>query len=401
MTGQGLEHSRLLLEIINNNAKGYVLEGGSRSSKTWSIIQYLCLYCQANRGKEITITRDRLTWLKLTVIRDIRKVLEGLGWWKDKNYNKQDGTYELLGNVITFVGLDEPAKLHGLRQDIFWINEAIGTPGSAFNPTLDNFDQLEMRTSEKFFIDYNPKVTKHWIYDKVLTRSDVHYIHSTQLDNPFLGEEERKKILSYEKTDPIKWQIYGLGKRAQHEGVIFKNISYVREIPSEAKLIAYGLDFGFTNDPTALIEVRQLHGELWLNEIIYETGLTNPQITGKMKGITGDVIADSAEPKSITELRNYGVRIEAAKKGADSVRHGIEVLQRFKINVTERSLGLKSELENYSWKTNPQTGESINEPVDNYNHAIDAIRYVALNRIGAPISTTVRGFINKGLTTFD
>lgn len=398
MNGQSLVHSRLLTDILATDKKGIVLEGGSRSSKTWSIIQYLCLYCQENTGKEITITRDRLTWLKLTVIRDIKKVLEGLRWWADKNYNKQDGTYELLGNLITFVGLDEPAKLHGLRQDIFWINEAIGTPGSAFNPTLDNFDQLEMRTSERFLIDYNPKVTKHWIYDKVLTREDVTYIHSTQLDNPFLGDEERKKILSYENTDPIKWQIYGLGKRAQHEGIIFKNVSYVREIPSEAKLIAYGLDFGFTNDPTALIEVRQLHGELWLNEIIYETGLTNPQIAGKMKGITGDVIGDSAEPKSIIELRNYGVRIEAAKKGADSVRHGIEVLQRFKINVTERSLGLKSELENYSWKTNPQTGESINEPVDNYNHAIDAIRYVALNRISAPISTTVRGFIKKGVT---
>ena len=393
MTGQELEHSGLLTEILDNKQKGYILEGGSRSSKTWSIIQYLMLYCQAETGKEITICRDRLTWLKLTVLRDFKEILIKLGWWIDKDFNQSEMTYKLFGNRFTFVGLDEPAKLHGLTQDVFWINEAIGTPGSAYNPTLDNFDQLEMRTKEGFFLDYNPKVTEHWIYEKVQTRPDVYFIHSTQLDNPFLEQTIREKILSYEPTpanvkrgtsDDIKWKIYGLGIRAQHEGVIFTNINYVKEIPEEATLVAFGLDFGFTNDPTSLVKVCMLSGELWVDEIIYETGLTNPDIYAKSKDIIGkfeDVIADSAEPKSIKELQMMGMRIEGANKGPDSIRAGIDVLKRYRVNITERSMNIKREYDNYCWKVNKQTQKSEGVPIDTFNHAIDAIRYVALNRL--------------------
>ena len=319
-------------------------------------------------------------------------------WWRESNHNKSEMTYELLKNEISFIGLDEPAKLHGRKQDIFWINEAIGTPGSAFAPSKEIFDQLEMRTTGSFFMDYNPKVTRHWIYDSVLTRKDVVWIHSTMLDNPFLEQSIKSKILSFEPTaenklrgtaDKVKWEIYGLGKRAQHEGIIFQNVNYVRDFPVEARVLGYGLDFGFTNDPTALVKVGLLHGELWLDELIYETALTNSDIDKRFRIIKpSEIIADSAEPKSIEELRRMGWSIKSTRKGKDSITQGIDIIKRYKLNVTERSLGLKSELENYAWKE--IDGRISNEPIDSFNHSIDALRYVALDKIGKPSVTTGR-----------
>lgn len=390
-----VEGSAVFEKLLNSDKSCFALEGGSRSTKTWSIIQWLLLYCQENRnkGKEITISRDRLTWLKATVFKDFKEVLIKQGWWRDSSHNKSEMTYELLGNEISFIGLDEPAKLHGRKQNIFWINEAIGTPGSAYNPTKDVFDQLEMRTTEGWFMDYNPKVTSHWIYDSVLTRPDVHFIHSTMLDNPFLEQKIRDKIYSYEPTaenisrgtaDRVKWLIYGKGERAQHEGLIFTNVHWVTDIPSEAKLIAYGLDFGFTNDVSALMKVCLLNGELWIEQIIYETGLMNTDLSRlfeKHNLRRDEIIADSAEQKSIAELRAKGWNITGVIKGKDSIKFGIDTLKNYRINVTERSTGFKQEVENYVWKQDPQTGVYLNEPVDDFNHGWDAIRYVALMKL--------------------
>lgn len=396
MTGTKLRASIVLEKILAANGKrGIVLEGGSRSSKTWSIIQFLLLYCQAhkNQGKEITICRDRLTWLKLTVLRDFQAVMRSVGWWQDDAFNKTEMTYKLFGNRFTFIGLDEPAKLHGLKQDIFWLNELLGTPGSAYQPTKDTFDNLEQRTTDFFIVDYNPKVTKHWVYSSVLTRDDVAYIHSTMLDNPFLEDVIRKKILSYEPTpenvargtaDAVNWKVYGLGQRGQHKGVIFTNVNYVKFFPNDCNKIWYGLDFGFVNDVTALVKVGMNNGELFAQQLFYETGLTNAAISRLMieAGLHNrcDIIADSAEQKSIVDLQNYGWKVEGALKGPDSVLFGINALKGYKLNVVETSYDLKTELDNYSWKEDVVTGEVSNEPVDNYNHAIDAIRYVALNR---------------------
>lgn len=391
-----MQGSRVLNELLKSDKSCFVLEGGSRSSKTWSIIQWLLLYCQENRNqsKEITISRDRLTWLKATVFKDFKEVLIKQGWWRDSNHNKSEMSYELLGNEFSFIGLDEPAKLHGRKQHIFWINEAIGTPGSAYNPSKDVFDQLEMRTTEGWFMDYNPKVTSHWIYDSVLTRPDVEWIHSTMLDNPFLEQKIRDKIYSYEPTpenisrgtaDRVKWKIYGLGERAQHEGLIFTNVKWVKEIPQEAKLIAYGLDLGFTNDVSALMKVCLLHGELWIDQIIYETGLTNPDLSRLFEkaGLrtSDEIIADSSEPKSIQELHAKGWNVKGVVKGKDSINFGITTLKEYKINVTERSLLFKPEIENYVWRQDEQTGVYLNEPVDDFNHGWDAIRYVALMKL--------------------
>lgn len=399
-----MKASRVLDDLMKSDVTGRVLEGGSRSTKTWSIIQWILLYCQSNRNgnKEVTVSRDRLTWLKATVFKDFKEVLLKQGWWRDAHHNKSEMTYQLFGNEISFIGLDEPAKLHGRKQNVFWINEAIGTPGSAYNPTKDVFDQLEMRTTDGWFIDYNPKVTSHWIYDSVLTRNDVQFIHSTMLDNPFLEPKIRHKILSYEPTakniaqgtaDRVKWLIYGLGQRAQHEGLIFQNIHWVTNVPKEAKLIAYGLDFGFSNDVSAMMKVSILGGELWVEEVLYETGLTNMDLSRLFEkaGIrtSDEIIADSAEQKSIAELKAKGWSVTPASKGRDSILFGIDVLKKYKINVTERSTGFKQEVENYVWKEDAQTGRILNEPIDDFNHGWDAIRYVALEKLASKRSITI------------
>lgn len=342
-----------------------------------------------------------MTWLKDTVFKDFKEVLTIQDWWRENSYHKGEMTYEIFGNQFSFIGLDETAKLHGRKQHLFWINEAIGTPGSAFTPSKEDFDQLEMRTSEGWFMDYNPKVTKHWIYDSVLTRPDVEFIHSTMLDNPFLEQKIRDKIYSYQPTpenisrgtaDKVKWKIYGKGERAQHEGLIFINVQWVKEIPEGAKLVAYGLDLGFTNDVSALMKVCLLNGELWIDQIIYETGLTNPDLSRLFEkaGLkTDEIIADSSEPKSIQELKAKGWNIKGVVKGKDSISFGIDTLKGYKINVTERSTGFKSEVENYVWRQDAQTGLSLNEPVDDYNHGWDAIRYVALMKLAQKRSMVV------------
>jgi phage terminase large subunit len=299
--------------------------------------------------------------------------------------------------------LDEPAKLHGLKQNIFWLNELIGTAGSAYQPTKETFDNLEQRTTEIFITDYNPKVTKHWVYSSVLTRDDIAHIHSTMLDNPFLEDVIKKKILSYEPTaeniargtaDAVNWKVYGLGQRGQHKGIVFTNINYVKFFPQECARVWYGLDFGFVNDVTALVKVGMNNGELFAQQLIYETGLTNSAISRLMieAGLhnRSEVIADSAEQKSIQDLKNFGWNIEGAMKGPDSVLFGINAMKTYKINVVENSLDLKNEFDNYSWKEDAMTGEVSNTPVDNYNHAIDAIRYVALNRFAIQPRKTVK-----------
>ena len=394
-----IQTSVVLEQILAaQDKRGIVLEGGSRSSKTWSIIQFLVLYCQAykNEGKEITICRDRLTWLKLTVLRDFQTILKLVGWWNDADFNKSEMTYKLFGNRFTFIGLDEPAKLGGLKQNVFWLNEVIGTAGSAFNATKDVFDNLEQRTTELWLCDYNPKVTKHWLFDNILSRPDVAYIHSTMVDNPFLEEPIRQKILSYEPTadnitngtaDAVKWKVYGLGQRGQHQGVIFTNVDFVKFFPADCKRVWYGLDFGFINDVTALVKVGMQNGQLYVEQLIYETGLTNNDISQTMieAGLHNqcEIVADSAEQKSIVELQRLGWKIEPAMKGADSVLFGINALKNYKINIVETSLDTKTEFENYVWKENQMTGEVSNTPVDKFNHCFT----------GETLITTSKGLV--------
>lgn len=374
-------------------------QGGSRSSKSWSIFQYFLF--KALEGEEfiLTIVRDKMTWIKSTILKDFEELIKltGATPFPEINPNRQEQVYSIGKAEFAFFGLDYPAKLHGRKQTYVWINEAMEVSKEAF-------DQLEMRTDKQVILDFNPYDDEHWIFDLAL-RDDVVFIKSTQLDNPFLPEAVRKKILSYEPTpenikagtaDEYMWQVYGLGNKAKLRGAIFS--WDMKEIPEEAKLLARGMDFGYTNDPTTLIDVYTCDNEIYLDELIYETGLNNQEIVARIESLGIDkgaeVIADSSEPKSINEISNGGINIRGAKKGADSIRFGIDLLKSYKVHYSPRSVHIESESRKYKWGED-KNGKNTRNPVDAFNHCIDPVRYVALEKLGS--SAGIEFFETTGL----
>jgi phage terminase large subunit len=365
-----------------------VLIGGSRSTKTWSIFQYLFIKAMAGERFTSTITRDKLTWIKSTLLKDLEEMssLYLLPITPLVNVNRAEQAYRINGSELAFFGLDYAEKLHGRKQDYTWINEVIEV-------SKKHFDQLEMRTTKQILIDFNPVTDDHWVYD-LEKRPDVIFIHSTQLDNPFLGKNERAKILSYEPNeinirqgtaDLYMWQVYGLGIKSRLQGVVFENWDIVDKVPDTANLIAYGLDFGYTIDPSCLASVWMQDNELYLDEIFYQTALTNQDIASKMISLgipkSALIIADSAEPKSIEEIYRSGFTgIIPTTKGADSIKFGIDILKQFKIHITKRSINAEREFRRYKWRED-KMGNKINEPVDEFNHFIDPVRYVGLVKL--------------------
>ena len=364
----------------------HVLEGGSRSSKTYSIIQFLLIYAQENIGNEkrVIISRAVGTWIKGTVLHDFLKILKAYGWYDKKNFNKTDKVYKLFDTEFWFVGLDDQQRLHGMTSDVFWINEAM-------EASKDDFDQLEQRCNEFAILDYNPSEEEHWIYDSVLKREDASYTHSTQLDNPFLPRKIRRKILGYEPTeenyrrgtaDKRKWEIYGLGKRAKLEGLIYENFDVIDRIPEWIKKRYQGIDFGYTQDPTAIVEVAIHDNTVYIDEQCYKTRMLAKDIVSELKQTNNKlkIISESADPRLLDEISLAGLNIHPVEKGQGSVIAGIDKLKGMRIVVTKRSLNAIMELKRYTYKQN-KDGKYLNEPVDEYNHILDAVRYVILMEV--------------------
>lgn len=361
--------------------------GGTRSGKTYSLLVYLLQYAFIH-NTEIDIVSESFPHLKRGVMQDVSDILDSWEMIPDKHYqhNISNHTYTMpSGGTIRFFSVDDWGKVKGSRRNILFVNEANRIKWEVYR-------QLSVRTTDTIFLDWNPDA-EYW-YEKrgIASRPDTVEIHSTYLDNPFLGEVQIAEIEA-NKNDENWWRVYGLGLTGRTEGMVFKRWSICGEIPADARLLGRGLDFGFTNDPTAIVDVYQQDGKLWLQEVCYQRGLTNDRIADILRGKEGWTIADSAEQKSIAEIRNYGIRnIEPAVKGKDSIRAGIDILQRYDLMVTEDSTNLIEELEQYKWKTDRITGQSLNEPEDKNNHAIDAIRYVALRYLAqAPKRMRPRG----------
>lgn len=280
------------------------------------------------------------------------------------------------GSVIEFKSYKDEQDAKNGKRDYLFVNEANGIG-------YEIYWQLAIRTRKKIWIDYNPS-ERFWAHNEVKGREGVKMIISDHRGNPFLTKEEHERIESIE--DKELWKVYARGLTGKLSGVIFPNFRIVDRLPDREswKMQGYGLDFGFTNDPTALVHCIIAHGELWTDGVIYETGLTNPMIAEKAKeaGLTkaDQIIADSAEPKSIVELRNAGLWVVPTVKGGDSITVGIDILHRYKWNVTRRSSGLIEELQSYKWKKD-RDGKKTNTPVDKFNHAIDATRYFGLMRL--------------------
>ena len=365
--------------------------GGTRSSKTRSIAQIAVLWLftgQISRSRNIpkgvwSTVRKYSTTLDATVIRDFEEELDKQQLYGAVKHNKTKRTYTYGDRMVEFFGADDEKKLRGAKRNILYCNEANELEFKT------QFFQLIIRTTDDVFIDFNPDDENTWInteleQKRAVEMQDVEVIVSTYKDNTFLPESLIKEIEYLERTDPEFWKIYGLGQYGKVYGVIFENYNVINEIPKEAKLIAYGIDFGFTNDPCAIVEVREQNGELYINELEYKRGMTNNDIAERLRqlGISPHdyIVADSAEPKSIQEIYNHRFNIHPAQKGKDSISNSIDILKRYKLNITSKSANLLKEIKTYKWATD-KAGNSINEPVDYNNHTIDAIRYIALNKL--------------------
>ena len=365
--------------LLTSKKKIIVEQGGTRSGKTYNIILWIIFeYCTNNTNKVITVCRKSFPSLRATVLRDFMSILEGHNLYNEKFHNKSNSEYYLFGNLIEFISLDQPQKIRGRKRDLLFINE-----GNELY--WEDWQQLVFRTQERIVIDFNPSDEYHWIYDKVLPRDDCAFFKTTYLDNPFVEESIKKEIELLKDTDEQYWQIYGLGERAASRSTVFR-YAEVSHIPEDAELIAYGMDFGFSNDPSTLVSVYTKDINLYVKEHLYRTAMTTTDIHKFLlseKLENKPIYADSAEPRLIEELRRMGHNIFPSLKGKDSVNAGIDLLKRYKINILSTSSNAISEFRNYKWKED-KTGALLNTPVDDNNHIIDPCRYATYSILSKP-----------------
>jgi phage terminase large subunit len=361
-----------------------IVQGGTSSSKTFSIIPLLIDYAIAKPKSEISIVSESIPHLRRGALKDFIKIMDWTHIFREEQFNRSTLRYDFTnGSYIEFFSADQSDKLRGARRDVLFVNECN-------NITFESYHQLAIRTRRFIYLDYNP-TSEFWVHRELLSDKDAEMIILTYKDNEALDSElvkeiEKARERAKESTYWANWwKVYGLGQIGIIDGVIFSNWQIVKQVPDDAELLGYGLDFGFTNDPTALISVYRFNSELYVKELIYKTRLTNNDIVNLMNQLGvdkyKDIIADSAEPKSIEDIYRGGFRnIYGAKKGADSIRNSIDKLQRYKINITEDSTNVIKEFRGYVW-TKDKNGNQTGEPIGINDHGIAALRYFALNKL--------------------
>ena len=372
MTKPKIQTNKVFKHLQNSTKKIIVEQGGTRSGKTYNILIWIINFCDKNKGKTITICRKTFPALRGTVMRDFFEILNKNKIYNPDYHNKSSSEYWLYGNMIEFISLDQSQKVRGRKRDLLFINEANEL-------SYEDWQQLVFRTTGRIILDYNPSDEFHWIYDDVITRDDADFFQTTYLDNPFIEDSIKHEIERLKDLDENYWRVYGLGMQGTSKDNVFNKFDYIDSIPIESKLIAYGLDFGYSIDPTAIVGVYKRADELYLKEILYRKGLTNQDIAKEIKNIVNrnEVICDSAEPKSIEELYRLGINAKPATKGRDSIQNGIDILKRHKIYLTNDSINLIKEFKNYKWQVD-KNGNTLKIPVDRFNHLLDGLRYVAL-----------------------
>lgn len=356
-----------------------IIQGGTSASKTYSILAVLINKAIIQPNLEISVVAESIPHLRRGALKDFLKILKWTNRYDDNQFNKSLLIYQFKnGSVFEFFSADDSSKLRGARRDILYINECNNVPFEAYN-------ELAIRTKKEVYLDFNP-ANEFWVHNELKDERDSDFIILTYKDNEALDDSivqqieknrEKAKTSSYWAN---WWKVYGEGQVGSLEGVVFTNWKQIDVLPKEAKLIGIGLDFGYTNDPTAIIEVYNYNGTRIINELAYRTGMLNSDIA-KLLPNNVTIYADSAEPKSIEEIRRYGKTIKAVTKGKDSINYGIDVMQRQNYLVTSNSSNLIKELRSYCWDTDKQ-GTRLNKPIDHFNHAIDALRYHEMETLG-------------------
>ena len=377
-----MKQAKPYFDVKNSTKRICILQGGTRSGKTYSILLALIEFAYKNKGKNlyITIARKTMPALRGTSMRDFFEILKKEDIYDERHHNKSSGMYTLYGNNFEFISVDQPVRVRGRKRDVLFMNEA-----NEF--AMDDFIQLSLRTTFKIIIDFNPSEEYHWLYTQLIDadRNDVDFHISTYKDNPFLETATIQEIERLKEIDSNLWRVFGEGQRGISTETIFPNFKIIDGVPENAKAIALGLDFGFSADPTSLIKLYKHDQDIYIEELLYEKGLTNQDIANKIKDLKIDrsieIFADSSEPKSIEEIYRMGnINIKPTKKGADSIRAGIDIMRRHIINITRNSENTIKEFRNYKF-IKDKNNEITNKPVDAYNHSIDACRYVALNKL--------------------
>lgn len=362
--------------LLSSDKKILIEQGGTRSGKTYNILLWIIFqYCTHNRGKTITICRKTFPSVRATVMRDFLDILRTFEIYREEFHNRSNSEYHLFGNLIEFISLDQPQKVRGRKRDLLFGNEINEL-------SWEDWQQLIFRTNERIIGDFNPSDEYHWLYDKVLTREDCDFHKTTYLDNPFLDETLVSEIERLKETDEEYWQIYGLGERATSRATIFKYIE-IEKIPDDAEFVSYGMDYGFTNDPTTLVSVYKKDYNLYFREHLYRTGMTTQDINLFLRNNNVSnlpIYADTAEPRLNEELRRMGWNIRKSEK---DIKAGIDMLKRYKLHIEKDSTNAIMEFRNYKWKED-KTGIITNMPIDNHNHIIDAIRYSTYSILSKP-----------------
>ena len=377
-------------KIFSLSKRIRAVAGGTSASKTVSILVWCIDYAQSVKGEIISVVSESFPHLEDGAIRDFKMIMMAQGYWNESRWHgtKHEYTFE-TGTVIEFTSIDTYGKAHGPRRHILFVNEAN-------NLTYSIVDQLITRTRKIVWLDWNPS-EEFWFYTEMQpSRDDIDFLTLTYLDNEALldepGQVTIKEIESH-KNNKAWWQVYGLGQLGEIETRIYKGWQIIDEIPHEARLERYGLDYGYTNDPTAIVAIYYYNGGYIWDEIAYTKGLSNKNIADIFKSIPRAIIRpDSAEPKSNDELKSYGLTVIPANKGQGSVLQGIQNVQQQRISVTKKSINIIKEYRNYVWITD-KDGKILNEPIDLNNHAMDGGRYGMedISKAGIIIPTGVQG----------
>lgn len=379
---------RLIEQAYRDGYTTVSAQGGARSGKTYNILVWILAYTLRHPGTKVTVARATLPALKKTVLEDFRSILSRLGLFDEKAFNRTELTYLLPnGSRYEFISTDSEQKLRGGKRDILFCNEANEIAYMAWQ-------QLKMRTGRFAIVDYNPSFGEdHWIHTEVNADPRTYFFRTTYTDNPFLEATIIEEIESLRDKNPSLWKVYGEGETAKIEGLVFEEYGEVPEIPDSVRQLWYGIDYGYTQDPTAIVLVGVQGDDLYIREIAYATHMSTTDIIRTLKAAqrlcgTYKIISESAEPREIDEIANAGLPIYPVRKFAHSIQAGLLKMQEYHIHITADSPNVRKELNSYTWERN-KDGGLTNIPVDFYNHAIDATRYVILSEVlganGKPI----------------
>ena len=374
-----LQRTTAINKILALKKRIKIIQGGTSAGKTFGILPCLIDKAAKKSGLEISVVAESIPHLRRGALRDFLKIMKWTNRFQEDRFNKSYLKYEFAnGSFIEFFSADDSSKLRGARRDILYINECN-------NVTFEAYNELSIRTKRSVYLDFNP-ANEFWVHRELKGEDDADFIILTYKDNEGLDEgiiQQIEKNRLKAKTSAYWrnwWTVYGEGKVGQLQGAVFTNYKTIDRIPEEARLIGIGLDFGYSADPTAIIAVYKYNDQRILDEMTYQTGLLNSDIS-KILPKDVPVYADSAEPKSIADIQRYGIIIKGVTKGRDSINYGIDVMQRQNYLVTSQSTNLIKELRSYCWDKD-KTGKQLNKPVDNFNHALDAVRYHEMETLG-------------------